>query len=62
MRIFSFQLTWADLYFASIADLLINIINEPILKPYPQLTNLKDKIDSHPNIKIYRDNRPKTLI
>ncbi|EEB14150.1 glutathione S-transferase alpha-4, putative [Pediculus humanus corporis] len=55
------QLTWADLYFSAVVDLMVNVLKEPILDKYPNLKALKEKVDSLPSIKAYREKRPKTL-
>lgn len=54
-----FQLTWADLYFAAITDLLSNVLKDNLLAPYPSLAALKEKVDSLPSISAYREKRPK---
>lgn len=56
-----FQLTLADIFFSGLSELWIKVAKEPILSIYPTLHSLKEKVDSEPNIKAYRDRRPKTL-
>lgn len=56
-----FQLTWADIYFSALSDLLSNVAGENILAKYPTLNALKEKTDALPGIKAHRDKRPKTI-
>lgn len=54
-------MTWADLYFSAVSELWSNLLKEPVLDKYPALKALKEKVDSVPGIKAYREKRPKTL-
>ncbi|KAK6633935.1 hypothetical protein RUM44_004542 [Polyplax serrata] len=55
------QLTWADIYFAAVTELMAGILKEPVLDKYPNLKALKEKVEAIPNIAAYREKRPKTM-
>ncbi|KAJ3663468.1 hypothetical protein Zmor_007727 [Zophobas morio] len=54
------RLTWADLYFVSMSQALDIVAGFNILKDYPKLAALKEKILEIPNIKKWVETRPKS--
>lgn len=57
---FTLQLSWPDLYFVSILDHMKYIIQCDLVEGYPNLTALKHKVLSIPQIKSWIDKRPKS--
>lgn len=58
--IWTFQLTYADLVFASVLEAFEGSVGDSWKKMAPELGQLSDKINNLPNIKKWRETRPKT--
>ncbi|XP_014219984.1 glutathione S-transferase [Copidosoma floridanum] len=54
------KMTYADIYFTPVIDLLTHFLEHDYLKDYPALKKLHDTVSAHPKIKAYLDKRPKT--
>lgn len=54
------QMTWADVHFSAIIELISNIGQKEFIKDYPALQKLNETVRSSPKIKAYLDKRPKT--
>lgn len=57
---FNFQITWPDLHFSAVVELLSNILKKDIIADFPTLKKLYETVRSTPKIKAYLDKRPKT--
>ncbi|NP_001165921.1 glutathione S-transferase S5 [Nasonia vitripennis] len=56
------KLSWADVHFAAIAELINNFSEKNNLESYPALTKLYETVRSEPKIKAYLEKRPKTVL
>lgn len=55
---FQFQLTWADLYFVALLDYCNGVLNEDIIKNYPNLVELRNTVLSLDGIQSWIEKRP----
>lgn len=58
MSFFSFQLSWADLFFVGIIEYLKYRSEVDLLKGRPNLQALKEKVYAVPQIKSWVEKRP----
>ncbi|XP_014228121.1 glutathione S-transferase-like [Trichogramma pretiosum] len=56
------KLTWADIHFTCMIELVSTVLKRDLLLNYPTLTKLYDNVRSHPKLKDYIQKRPKTHI
>lgn len=56
----TFQLTWADIYFVSILEYCNGIMGHDIIENYPNLLELRAKIQEIPAIKQWIEKRPES--
>ena len=54
------KLTWADLYLANVVDFLYRDPIKDAFSPYPEITKLRDRVDSQPNMAKWLKERPVT--
>jgi len=54
------QLTWADIYFVAIFDVLSIVAKEDLVEEYPNLKALKELVLALPAIKSWVEKRPET--
>lgn len=52
------KLTWADIYFVAISEVLTFMVGNDVLEPYPNLKALRETIQAYPGIKKYIEGRP----
>lgn len=62
MILYLLQLSWADLFFVSIIDLLNYMAKIDLLENRPKLKALKEQVLAIPQIKSWVNKRPKTEI
>ena len=60
LKIYFFQLTWADIGAAKVVTGLKEKLGDEALKAFPKLSALRDHVYGLPNIKHWVETRPKT--
>ena len=55
-----FQITWADIYYAGISEIITNVLGQDINENHSNLKKLVEKVRSFNKIKGYLEKRPKT--